>query len=260
MKSIADKPLYKWILIISGIIFIFLLWWILAISLNTTLFPGPWETFKYLFQMMGEADIWVALGSTVLRLILVFVVCFIVALIIGIIAGVFKPFYTFLSPLITLLRTLPTAAVIYALIVLTQVEFAIDIICFLLIFPILYEAVANGIQNVDPQIYASLRLDGKVYRPRAVWSVLLPLSKDYISLGVIQSLGLGMKVAIMAEILCGSSRVKGLGRLIYYGALYSNMKQVFAVTIMAILVIGVFDVILHFIKKPIQTKSGIKKV
>ncbi|MCD8195372.1 MAG: ABC transporter permease subunit [Coprobacillus sp.] len=254
MKSIADKPLYKWILIISGIVFVFLLWWILAISLDTTLFPGPWETFEYLFQMMGEADIWIALGSTLLRLLICFVVCFILALIVGTIAGLFKPFYTFLSPLITILRTLPTAAVIYALIVLTQVEFAIDIICFLLIFPILYEAVANGIQNIDPQIWASLRLDGKVYRPRSIFCVLLPLSKDYISLGIIQSLGLGMKVLIMAEILCGSSKVRGLGRLIYYGALYSNMKEVFAVAIVAIIVIGVFDIILHYIKKPIKAR------
>ncbi len=255
MRHKKIKPLYKWLLIFGGIVFIFLLWWILHLALHTTLLPGPWETFCYLGNMLLEGSTWLAIWNTVYRLIISFVISFILGLILGIISGIWEQVYLFLRPLVTILRTVPTAAVIYILIVLTRVEAAIYIICCLLIFPLIYEAVYSGIHSIDDDVYNSLRLDGRVYRPRAIWSVFLPLSRPYISLGVVQSIGLGMKVCIMAEILCGNPRIKGLGRLIYYASQYVNMKEIISIAIICIVLIAIVDVACYFIKKTLPVKK-----
>ena len=73
-----------------------------------------------------------------------------------------------------------------------------------------------------------------------------------ISLGIIQSLGLGMKVSIMAEVLVGNPKVKGLGMMIknYYN--YVEMDYVLALSLIGIILIGLLDLTLHLVKKKIQ--------
>ncbi len=252
MNGYTKKMWMQTLYIILGVCFVIFLWWILSFSLHTTLIPNPWETFKHLFQMLGTSELWKAIGGTLLRLLISFVISFLLALILGIVAGLCKPIYQFLRPLVLILRTLPTAAVIFILIVLTKPLFALFIITFLLIFPILYEAVSSGIQNIDVNIMNSLKLDGGVYNPKSLFKIILPISSPYIFLGIVQALGLGMKVSIMAEVLCGDNFIPGLGRLIYYANQTSDMKTIFAVSIVAILLIGSVDIILSIAKKKIK--------
>ncbi len=253
-QKFKERPLYKWLLIICGIIFVFLLWWLISACLNTSLFPDPWVTIGYMFTMLGSGSTWGALGETLLRLIIALAICIVLALIIGVIAGLCPSFYMFLSPLIEILRMLPTAAVIFVLICLFQTEAAIFAVTFLLIFPIMYEAVAGGIRNISPEQMDILRLDGPVYKPNSLFRVIFPLSMPYMGVGVVQSLGLGLKVTLMAEILCGNSRIHGLGRLIYQGSTTADMKQILAVVLICLILIGLVDLALHFVKKkmPIQ--------
>ncbi len=248
-KAFMARPLYKWTLIICGIIFVLLLWWLISACLKTSLFPDPWVTIGYMFEMLGEGLTWQAIGETLLRLIIALALCFVLALIIGVLAGLLPSLYTFLSPLIEILRMLPTAAIIFVLICLFQTEAAIFSVTFLLIFPILYEAVAGGIRNISKETMDMLRLDGPVYRPNSLFRVILPMSGPYVAVGVVQSLSLGLKVTLMAEILCGNSRIHGLGRLIYQGSQIADMKQILAVVVMCLLIMAVIDLILHFVKK-----------
>lgn len=255
MNNSTKKTILNALYILLGIVFILVLWWIISLSLKTTLVPSPFDTFIHLGNMLLDSYLWEGIGGSLYRLLISFIISFLCALLLGIIAGLCKPVYTFLKPLILVLRTLPTAAIIFILIVLTKPLFALFIIVFLLIFPILYEAVSSGIRNIDENIMDSLRLDGGKTNIRSIFQVIIPLSYPYISLGIVQALGLGMKVSIMAEVLCGDNFIPGLGRIIYYANQTSDMKTILSVSIVAIILIGSVDIILNILKRKIKNKS-----
>lgn len=235
-------------LTILGIGFVFLLWFIISISINNALFPNPGAVFPDLGLILSKGDTWAAIGGTMLRLVISFAISFVLALIFGYLGGRFKGFYKFFNPLIITLRTLPTAAIIFVLVVLTKPMYALVIIVNMLMFPILYEAVATGVRNVEKGAIEAMKVDSG-YTLKSIWSVVLPMAWPSIGLGIIQSIGLGMKVGIMSEVLCGSDTIPGLGRMLYHGYYDANITRVFSVAIIAIILIGINDVSVNYIKK-----------
>lgn len=234
---------------ILGVILVFGLWFVLALIFNTSLFPSPIEAISRMFLILSDGDTWYAIGMTLLRLVSSFLICLLLALLLGTIAGFYPFIKKLLNPLILVLRTIPTAAVIYVLIVLFATDIALYTISFLLMFPILYEAVASGISNIDQVYIDSLKVEQASRSPKTLFKVIYPMSWPYIILGIVQSLGLGMKVSIMAEVLCGSNSLVGIGRLMYFGYIESDMKEVFAVALIAIILIGIVDVLLGILKR-----------
>lgn len=250
MKKIKD--LYRKYLIpfwtIIGIGGVFFLWWIIAFLANTTLLPGPQVVVPLFISLMGNGDIYMAVGATLLRLLISVALAFAFGIILGIFGGLYPSFRAFIKPLITVFRTIPTAAVIFVIIALLKPMFAPVIIVFLIIFPIFYESVVSGFINIDKSIVDALKVDG-TNTPRAVFKIYLPLSKSYILLGLVSSIGLGMKVAIMSEILAGSDSAEGLGKLIRDASTIADMQSVLAYSLIAIILIGIIDMAMFFLKK-----------
>ncbi|MFA5480980.1 MAG: ABC transporter permease subunit [Bacilli bacterium] len=237
-----------------GIGFVFLLWWLTSLIVKATLlptFPGPEDALPLFFELFALSSTWLAVGGTLLRLVISFASAFIVGSLFGILAGMNKPFQAFMRPLIITLRTLPTAAVILVLIVLLKPLFAPIIIVFLVIFPISYESMASGIQNLDREIKDAAKLDG-ASRLQAITRVYIPLSSPYILLGVVSSLGLGMKISIMSEIIAGSNRVAGLGRLIHLAYIEADMTRIVAISIFAVILIGLIDFAMFYAKRKLK--------
>lgn len=251
-SKIQDILLAKPIYYVLGIGFVILLWFLLALGFNSTLFPDPVKSFSYLGYMLTEQSTWTATGNTLLRLLISFASCLLLAIILGTLAGINKQFYAFLNPLIVVLRTVPTATVIFILIVLLKPAFALYIVVGLLIFPVLYQAVASGIQNLSPAMMDAVRMDAKVNSKESIFFVVIPSIRHSLFLGIIQALGLGMKITIMSEILCGTDQLFGIGRVIYHGYIEGNMLVVFSMSIIAIVLIGIFDILLSQLKKKIN--------
>lgn len=251
MKQIRKTP-YIYLYTLLGVFLFVLIWQILSMCLNTSLFPNPIDTFLRMFTLFKESSTWIALGSTLCRLIISFLITFAIALLFGMIGGFFHSFYCIFKPFIMVFRTIPTAAIIFLLIVLFRPYNSLFILNFLLLFPILYESIVSGIKNIDNSIFMSLKIECKIYSPKSIFYVILPMASPYIGLGIIQSLGLGMKISIMSEVLCGTNSIKGLGRLIYLANQESNMLDMLALSLIAIIFICLLDILLNIFKKIIK--------
>lgn len=239
-----------------GIGFVFLVWWLTSLIVKATLlptFPGPEDAIPLFFELFALSSTWLAVGGTLLRLLISFVLAFLVGSLIGIVAGKSKAFRSFMRPLIITLRTLPTAAVILILIVLLKPAYAPIIIVFLVIFPISYESMVTGLRNVNKEIKEAAKIDG-ASRLQAIVRIDVPLSTPYILLGVVSSLGLGMKISIMSEIIAGSNRISGLGRLIHLAYIEADMTRIVAISIFAIILIGLIDLAMYFAKQKLKTR------
>ena len=234
-----------------GVIFVLLLWLVISLSQGqgNLVFPNPIETLQKTGYLLTRKYIWDSILATLRRTLLAFLISFLAALIFGSFAGVYKKLYTFLKPLIIVLKSVPTAAfVFFFLIAFGSTEAPIYIV-ILLSFPILYEAVVGGINSVSKEISEAIKVDsGKFFYP--LFKVKLPIALPYILVGLASSFALSIKTGIMAEIITGSTS-PGLGSAInmYRSLDPTDLTPVFAIAFIAIVIILIVDLIGYIVKK-----------
>lgn len=254
-------------LLLMGSLLALLAWWILSLSLeaggNLNL-PDPWKTIGRAFECLfvpGEAGkTWLGIGWTTFRLFLSFLLSLALALVLGTLAGLFPSLRTLFRPGVTLLKAVPTIA---AAVLLSSLLFGPGygerapyipvFLGLLVIFPIQYEAVLSGFDGVGKEEREALRLEGGERSFLALRQVYGPGALPYLLLSFAQSLGLGLKVILMAEITVGSSVGEGLGELIRENtAPIYDMGGILAYSLIAILLVLLADGALAFLKKKLE--------
>lgn len=241
-----------------GIGLIFLIWYVIAITLNNALIPTPKEVLGLYFSYYADPILYISIGWTLLRLLFSFLLSFVISFVLGVIASEFYYVKIILKPIVLVLKTIPTAAIILILIVLLKPFMALFIIVFLVMFPILYEAIINGYENIDKNVINSLKVDSSKHSLKAIFKIKVPLIFPYIILGIFQTIGLGMKVSLMAEVLVGNNKVLGLGILIRQAYNFAYVDQILAYSIHAIILIALVDIIIYIIKKNFKNKYSIQ--
>lgn len=240
-KSISNK--FKYYLI--GVIIIFVVWGILSLLFDESnlVFPNMFLVFKETINLLKTNYTYKCLVSTFIRLLIGFCVAFVLALLIGTIAGLDEKFKYTIRPIITVVKSIPTASLVFLFIVLSGAKSAPIYIVILICFPILFESVCAGYENLDPAIINSLNLEkgNNIYK---IVKIKLPLAIPYIIVGIASSLGLSFKIVIMAEVLTGST-MPGLGSAISYIQRNdpTNMVGIFAYSLIAVLISLVIDLI-----------------
>lgn len=188
-----------------------------------------------------------------LRMFIGFGISFIFSLIFGLLAGHIPQLKILFNPILIVLKSIPTAALVFLFLVLSGAKYAPIYVVILISFPILYEAIAAGISNIPQEIINSSLVDGS-HGLSTMLRIRLPLSVPYIIVGVASSFALSFKIEIMAEIITGDTSY-GLGSAIAYAQRNDpgNMVPIFAYSLIAIifilLITIVEDVVTRLVKK-----------
>ena len=241
----------KFTLFALGILFVIALWIIFSLCFDTNggIFPSPINTFARFTELLREPYSYQCLGQTFKRMLVGFSISFAAALIVGIFAGNHQPLYDFLKPLMTVIKSIPTVALVFLFVVLLTPKDAPILVVIVICFPILYEAVANGIRKVDPQVVQAARVDGARYFKR-VLVIKLPLAISYVIVGVVSSFSLSFKIEIMAEVITGTTS-NGLGSVIHFVQQEdpTELTSVFAYSLFAIIFMLLFTLLEQIIKQ-----------
>lgn len=241
-----------------GIIVFFLLWWIISLIINEPIkiFPDPFSTISYSIGILGKSYFYKCLGYSFYKLLIGFVIAFILALVFGTIAGNSPVFEKIASPTITVLKAIPTVAVVFLFLVLLKSKNMPILTVILITFPILYEATANGIKNIDSNVIEAMRLECR-NTLRANFAVKIPLAMPYILVGIASSFALSIKIEIMAEALSGFTGY-GLGVAIRYAQENNpaDMRPVFAYSFLAILIMLIISLAASLVKNALKKKLG----
>ena len=247
----------KFVLFFLGVLFVIAIWFIcsLLFDKNGAIFPSPILTFSKFINLLGEKYTYQCLGYTFLRMLAGFGLSFVVALIFGILAGNHPNFYQFLKPLMTVIKSIPTVALVFLFIVLVVPKNAPIFVVFVICFPILYEGVAGGIKNVDKDMIEASKVDGANYFKSTLF-IKLPLAIPYIIVGVVSSFALSFKIEIMAEVITGYTK-NGLGSVIHYTQVEdpSNMAGIFAYALFAVIIMLLVSLLEEVIKQILKKKN-----
>lgn len=256
MKSLNRFISNKFVLFGLGIIFVIALWFLLSLIFdkNGIIFPSPILTFKEFFILLGQAKTYRYIGFTFLRIVMGFTFSFLLALLLGIFAGNYPNLYQFLKPLMVVIKSIPTVALVFIFIVIAQPKYAPILIVFVVCFPIIYEGVVGGIKNVDKDIIDSSKVDG-ANSLKSAFYIKLPLAIPFILVSVISSFALSFKIEIMAEVITGVT-ARGLGSAISNARNDDpgNTAAVFAYALLAVLIVLLVSLIEEVVKYLIKRR------
>lgn len=240
----------KIVLEILGIILFIIIWQLLSLKVggDTFIFPGPRVTIIETIKLLQDSYIYKCLLQTMLRMIGGFAIAFVLAFVFGIIAGSNENIENLFRPTVTVLRSLPTATIVYFFLVIAGARLTPLYIVILVSFPIIYENVVAGIKNTPIEYIEAAKIDGSKFLSIIAF-IRIPLAFPYIIVGVATSFALSLKIEIMAEVITGYTRL-GLGSAILAAQRSdpTNMVPVFAYSLVAITVVLIFDVISNIIK------------
>ena len=244
MKNSIDKKIYFGL----GILFIFVIWIIgHSIINNSYVVPSLGETFIALGNLFTQSHTYIVLGHTMLRLIISISFYFVIGVILAILSYKFKGFKWFTKPLITLLKTLPIAVVIILLWIMLGTEYAHYYIVGVVVLPIIYEAVLIGLENINVDILDEVKISNGI-SPKVIFKILLPIIFPTILTSLIQSIGLGLKVLVMAEYITQPRYSIG-NEFVYYKDIALQMEYLFAWSIILIVFVLSIELLISSISK-----------
>lgn len=237
-----------------GIILFLIIWLVLSILIGeqTLIFPGPIKTINEVFNILQSNYIYKCLGLTFIRMIIGYSISLVLALILGTIAGNNKYIKEIFKPSITILKAIPTAAILFLFLVLLGAKNAPVIIVSLISFPILYESIVGGYESIEKNIVDAMKIDGE-NNIKNIIKVKFPLSIPYLVVGMASSFALAFKIEIMAEVLTGDT-TSGVGAAILAAQRNdpSNMVPIFAYSFIAIFLVLIIDLISNLIKNKLR--------
>jgi NitT/TauT family transport system permease protein len=144
----------------------------------------------------------------------------------------FALLYDFFHPAIGVIKATPVASFIILALVWIKRDNVPMFIAFLMVLPIVWANVSEGIHQTDKGLLEMARLFGFTKR-RLVTKVYVPGVLPYFFAGCTTALGLAWKAGIAAEIL--SLPKHAVGTQLYYSKLYLETTDLFAWTVAVIL-------------------------
>ena len=221
---------------------------------NELLLPYPLSVGKALLRLCQNGEFWQAALLSLGRILM--------GLVMGTAAGALLAVVTcashwgdaLLAPAIRVVRATPITSFILLILLWTGKDRVPMIIAALMVIPVVWENLAQGIRSTDPQLLEM----AKAYRfspwktARLIyWPTIVP----YFGAAVTTAMGLAWKSGVAAEVI--SLPKLAIGTEIYQSKLYLEIPDLFAWTLVVILLSMVLEGLLKRMvhgKKEVGTK------
>ena len=229
--------------------FLVLCWHLVSLIVDREIiFPGPKTVGVAMGEIVAREDFWPTVGASLWRIGLSFALAFSLAFILGVLAGRYQVAAELLAPLIQLVRSVPTVAIILLVMLWLRSNRAPILVGALIAFPVLYFNVVEGMRSVDEKLLEM----AKAYRLgkwRVFKSLYLPSLKSFLGAGAISAMGITIKMVIAAEVF--SQPKQGIGTRFQAARIALDTPALFG---WALLVVG-FSWVIDAIMKKVQSLS-----
>ncbi len=223
-----------------GAAILLLLLWELAARLveREILIPRISRIVEEAYRLLISPEMLTAIGITLGRIFFSFFLCLIVTLVVGIPAGLWKPVEMALKPVETIARSVPTMGIILLAIIWLGSEGTPIFVSLLILFPILYRSLVEGMHSIDRKMVVFHRIHHVPFFKR-LRCFYLPSILPFLRAGSVTSLGLCFKVIIAAEVL--SQPRYGIGTIFQIERARLNTAGVMALCILLIALAALFE-------------------
>lgn len=229
---------------IAVVIMLLLLWIVLAALINNEFrLPLPFNVFKQMVAQLSSPVFYQSILMSLYRSLSGLLIAYAAALILGLLCGYYSWLEELFAPIYLILKSIPNVSYILIALIWTDNETAVRLICFMILFPMIYSNVLNGIKNIDRDLLDVVRIYPES-TPTILLKVYMPLIASYLKAALSTGAGLAFKVGVMAEIIGSVS--PGIGRQLQICRINMDMSGLFAWTLWIILLLAVTE---YFSKK-----------
>jgi ABC-type nitrate/sulfonate/bicarbonate transport system permease component len=220
---------------------------------NPVLVPGPTRVASQLMDILTVDKLLFPLGDTLRLLFIGFGLATVCGIAIGVLMGHLTPVYNLLEPLLELIRPLPKPALLPPLILFLGLGDAMKVATVFLaaLFPILINTL-QGVRSIEPTLVSTARTFG-CSTWRILTRVVLPASAPMIFAGMKVSLGIGLVLVILSEMLSGTG---GIGsEIIDMQRSFRNVEMYAWIVVLAALGITL-SILFNWIERRVVFWSG----
>ncbi|MEA5094802.1 Bicarbonate transport system permease protein CmpB [bioreactor metagenome] len=229
------------------IIFWITVWEILSLIINQEIYlPSPFATFKSLFDLMFDKVTYITILYSTYRTLTGFLISTFFGVMLGFVCGMNKSIYNLLNPLVSIIRTVPVMSIIIIAIMWFKDTNVPVFVAFLMCFPIIWTNTIQGIDSADNKLLQMCKIYN-IKKIRVIKSVYFYSALPYIKAGMVSALGISWKVTSAAEVL--SLPKYSIGRFLYDSKVYLEIPDLFAWTIIIVLLSILFEKLLNIIFK-----------
>ena len=204
MKKLDDKtkkiienvayPLISLVLVLG-------IWWIVsAVKDKPLVLPAPDKVIVEFFKLFGGVSFWKSVGLSLLRTVICFAISFVMAFAVAVVAGLWTPIHKVMSPIISILRSAPTLAIILIMMLWLDGQTAPVFVGFLIAFPLLYQGIYTAIVGVDKDLVEMAKFY-KVKPRDIVFGLYAPEIAPQVFDVSKSTISLALKVIIASEVL-----------------------------------------------------------
>lgn len=230
------------------------LWQFISIAIhNAIILVGPVEVAGALFTQIAQPDFWKTVALSFGKIVSGFFMAFTAGVLMGSAASRFPFLKDLLEPVMVLIKSVPVASfVILALFWVGSRNLSV-FISFLVVFPMIYVNTMVGLKNADRELLEMAHVFHMTAFKKLryiYWPSLLP----YLTSGVGISLGMSIKSGIAAEVI--GVPAHSIGEKLYMAKIYLSTADLFAWTLVVILISGLFEKALMRLLKAAERKNA----
>lgn len=230
-----SKALRKTIIII----FWLTLWGLVSCLVgNPVLMAGPGQVLGRLMDLARETLFYKTVVVSVLRIGLGFGIGFLLAVLLAVGSNRFPLLEELLSPMVSLLKTVPMASVVVLLLIWWGTVALSTVVSMLVVFPICYIQMLEGMKHLDRELFEMAEVFHIPFAGRLFY-LYNPALKPYLFGSLKTALGMSWKSGVAAEII--GMVDTSVGGQLYLSKVYLDTVGVFAWTCCVMIISYLFE-------------------
>jgi len=243
---LKNKNIKELIYTILSIVALLILWKVLSTVVDKEiLIPSPEITFSEILRIFNSPSFVTSVLNTLRRALIGFIIALGAGVSLGMIGGFSKTIYYLLRPIILINKAVPTMAIILLALIWLESERAPILVGFVVIFPVIYESVVQGIRNVDMKLVEMMEMYNISWFDK-LKDLYIPSIRSYLFGAMSAAMGLNLKIIIAAEVL-SQPRVS-IGTHFQIERANLNTAGVFAWSIITILLAAILEQTIEIFK------------
>lgn len=222
------------------IVVLWLLVWEVADRLvdNRLILTGPVRTAQALVEQAADADFWPVCAASFGRIALGFVAAFFGGVLLAVIAHRSGLFRDVLSPVMSVLKTVPMVSFIIMLLIWVGSQVLTIWLAFLIVVPLVYTSMSAGLSAVDWRTIEMARVF-RLSAPKRLWYVYRPAFMPFLVSACQVGLGMSWKAGIMAEVF--ATPALSIGKEMFTAKTFLDTPALFAWTAVVMLLSLLFE-------------------
>ncbi len=222
-----------------AVIFALCLWQLAAMTIDSKiLLVSPVEVAVRLTTIWQTEGFWTSIWFSFYHIAGGFFLALFLGIALAALAGRFRRIETLLWPFLVTIKTVPVASFVVICLIWLSAENLSVFISFLIVLPVVYGNVLEGIKNED-----KLMLEvGTVFKMpllRRLLYIHLPQLKPFIMSACATALGMAWKAGVAAEII--GTPDGSIGKQLFYSKIYLDTDDLLCWTVIIVIVSVLFE-------------------